>query len=111
MRPGRVELSSSMGRGLAASCTERRSQGCPARPIRLVNPHSAGGGNDMIARPIAATSAEPLSLAVVGEKWPGAKAIIGVDHFAKTAPAATHSLSRQAVRWTVVAKAETIAAE
>ncbi len=63
-----------------------KAQAYPAKPIRLVIPYSPGGGNDVIARPIAAKLAERLGQAVVVENKPGAQAIIGVEYVAKSAP-------------------------
>src|SRR4026209_905279 len=62
------------------------AQAWPARPIRLVIPYSAGGGNDEIARPVAIRWAEKLGQSVVVENKPGAQAIIGMELVAKSPP-------------------------
>src|SRR6185503_3752536 len=63
-----------------------RAQAWPARPIRLVIPYSAGGGNDVIARPVAIRLSEKLGQSVVVENKPGAQAIIGMELVAKSPP-------------------------
>ena len=72
--------------GLAGTSPEAQAQPYPAKPIRLIIPYSPGGGNDVIARPIAAKLGERLGQAVVVENKPGAQAIIGVEFVAKAAP-------------------------
>ena len=63
-----------------------RAQAWPARPIRLVIPYSAGGGNDVIARPVAIRLSEKLGQSVVVENKPGAQAMIGMELVAKSPP-------------------------
>ena len=97
MRFGRVAVASSvlglslavLGSavlGSAVLCSAALAQSYPARPIRLIIPYSPGGGNDVIARPIAAKLAERLGQPVIVENKPGAQAIIGVEYVAKAAP-------------------------
>lgn len=73
---------------VALACTSREAaaQAYPSKPIRLIIPYSPGGGNDVIARPIAAKLGERLGQAVVVENKPGAQAIIGVEFVAKAVP-------------------------
>ena len=56
----------------------------PARPIRLVSPFAAGGGNDMISRAMAQALGRNLGQGVVVDNRPGANTIIGMDLVAKS---------------------------
>jgi len=58
----------------------------PERPIRLVIPFSAGGPNDLIARPLTDKMSESLGQPFVIENKAGANGIIGVTFVAKAAP-------------------------
>jgi len=58
----------------------------PDRPIRFVIPFSAGGPNDLIARPLTDKMSESLGQPFVIENKPGANGIIGVTFVAKAAP-------------------------
>ncbi len=56
----------------------------PRRPIRLVVPFPPGGGNDNVARPIAAKAAEILGQPIVIDNRPGAGTTMGADIVAKS---------------------------
>jgi tripartite-type tricarboxylate transporter receptor subunit TctC len=58
----------------------------PSRPIRIVVPYAAGGGNDIILRAIQPELLKGLGQPVVIENKPGAQGIIGVETAAKAAP-------------------------
>jgi tripartite-type tricarboxylate transporter receptor subunit TctC len=58
----------------------------PTRPIRMISPFPAGGGNDVLARVIGTKLAERLKGTVVIENRPGAGAVIGITALAKSAP-------------------------
>jgi tripartite-type tricarboxylate transporter receptor subunit TctC len=58
----------------------------PDRPIRLVIPFSAGGPNDLIARPLTDKMAESLGKPFVIENKAGANGMIGVTFVAKAPP-------------------------
>jgi len=62
------------------------SQAYPARPIMLVVPFAAGGGNDIVARVIAEKIGRTLGQQVVVENRPGAAGTIGTLQVAKSAP-------------------------
>ena len=84
---GRVELVSAMvafGGCLLASPV--LSQPYPIRPIMLVVPFAAGGGNDIVARVIAEKMGKTLGQQVVVENRPGAAGTIGTLQVAKSAP-------------------------
>jgi tripartite-type tricarboxylate transporter receptor subunit TctC len=65
---------------------QARAQSYPNRPIRMISPFPAGGGNDVLARVIANKLAERLKGTVVIENRPGAGAVIGITALAKSAP-------------------------
>jgi tripartite-type tricarboxylate transporter receptor subunit TctC len=58
----------------------------PNKPIRIIVGYSAGGGNDLIARVVAAKMSEGLGQPVVIENKPGAQSIIAAQYVAKAAP-------------------------
>jgi tripartite-type tricarboxylate transporter receptor subunit TctC len=62
------------------------AQTYPNRPIRLISPFPAGGGNDVLARIVAAKLADRLKGTVVVENRPGAGAVIGITATAKSPP-------------------------
>jgi tripartite-type tricarboxylate transporter receptor subunit TctC len=62
------------------------SQSYPTRPIMLVVPFAAGGGNDVVARVIAEKIGRTLGQQVVVENRPGAAGTIGTLQVAKSAP-------------------------
>ena len=67
------------------------SQAYPNRPIKLIVPSAAGGGNDFIARVVARKLEEAFKQSVVVENKPGASGIIATDFVAK-APADGYTL-------------------
>jgi len=69
---------------MVASAVSADAQQWPDKPIRLVIPYSAGGGNDVIARPVAIRLSERLGQSVVVENKPGAQALIGMEYVAKS---------------------------
>ena len=58
----------------------------PARPIRLLVPFAAGGGNDLLARVISQRLQTAWGQAVLVDNKPGAGGNIGADFVAKSAP-------------------------
>lgn len=58
----------------------------PAKPVRLVVPYPPGASGDLIARELAPRLAASLGGQFVVENRPGANAMIGVEHVAKSAP-------------------------
>ena len=55
------------------------------RPLHLIIPFAAGGGNDIVARVIAARLAELRGQPVLVENKPGAQGIIAVEYVQKSA--------------------------
>jgi tripartite-type tricarboxylate transporter receptor subunit TctC len=70
---------------LALQC-EVQAQNYPNRPIRLISPFPAGGGNDVLARVIGTKLAYRLGASIVIENRPGAGAVIGLTAVARSAP-------------------------
>ena len=58
----------------------------PARPITLIVPYPAGGGNDVIARLVAAKMSQNLGQPIVIENRGGAGSAIGTRDAARGAP-------------------------
>ena len=59
------------------------AQTYPARPIRLIVGYSPGGGNDLIARIVAAKLQEKLGQPVIVDNRPGAQSIVAAEAVAK----------------------------
>ena len=62
------------------------AQPYPSKPIRLVVGYSAGGGNDLIARIVAARLQEKLGQPIVIDNKPGAQSIVAAELVARAAP-------------------------
>jgi len=62
------------------------AQAWPNKPIRLVVGYSAGGGNDLIARIVAARLQEKLGQPIVVDNKPGAQSIVAAELVAKAQP-------------------------
>ena len=62
------------------------AQDYPARPITLIVPYPAGGGNDVLARLVAAKMSATLSQPIVIENRGGAGSTIGTRDVARAVP-------------------------
>lgn len=62
------------------------AQSYPAKPIRVINPYTAGGGVDAILRPMTQKMTESLGKQMVVENRPGANGMIGLELAAKSPP-------------------------
>ena len=58
----------------------------PSRPIKIIVPFSAGGGNDIVARLIGEEIRKALGQAVTVENQPGASTMIGTRSVIKSPP-------------------------
>lgn len=63
-----------------------QAQAFPTKPIRMVVPTSAGGGNDFITRTVAKKLEDMLGWTIVVENRPGASGIIATEFVARSAP-------------------------
>ena len=71
---------------IAAGAVPACAQEYPLRPIRFIVPHTAGGGNDILARVIAPRLSDTLGQQLVVDNRGGAGAMIGTALAAKAAP-------------------------
>jgi tripartite-type tricarboxylate transporter receptor subunit TctC len=62
------------------------AQPWPSKPIRLVVGYTPGGGNDLIARIVAARLQEKLGQPVLVDNKPGAQSIVAAELVARAAP-------------------------
>src|SRR4051812_49815133 len=72
--------------GLAATSQPTAAQTYPDRPITLVVPYPAGGGNDVLARLVAEKMAKALGQSIVIENRGGAGGTIATRQAAKSTP-------------------------
>ena len=71
---------------LAATSQPTAAQTYPDRPITLVVPYPAGGGNDVLARLVAEKMSKPLGQSIVVENRGGAGGTIATRQVAKSPP-------------------------
>jgi tripartite-type tricarboxylate transporter receptor subunit TctC len=71
---------------LSAGALAQPAANYPARPLTLVVPYPAGGGNDVIARLVAAKMSQNLGQPIVVENRAGAGSTIGTRDVARAAP-------------------------
>ena len=62
------------------------AQNYPSKPIRLIVPYAAGGGNDTLSRAIGQKLTQSLGQPLVVDNRPGSGGVIGADIVAKAAP-------------------------
>jgi len=58
----------------------------PSKPIRVISPFAAGGGNDVICRIVAARLTESFKQQVIVDNRAGANGIVGTEAAARAAP-------------------------
>src|SRR5579859_4706756 len=71
---------------LLAAALPAAAQDYPNKPIRIIIPYAAGGGNDIIVRVISPEMTKSLGQPLVIENKPGAQGIIAAQAAAKSAP-------------------------
>ena len=71
---------------LWVACASALAQSYPTRPVRIVSPFAAGGGNDAICRIMQPRLSENLKQPVVIENRSGANGIVGTEVAARSAP-------------------------
>jgi tripartite-type tricarboxylate transporter receptor subunit TctC len=67
-------------------CGPADAQPYPSKPIHLVVGYSPGGGNDLIARIVAARLQSKINQPVIVENKPGAQSIVAAELVSKAAP-------------------------
>src|SRR5918996_1422064 len=72
--------------GIAPSLGIAQAQDYPNRPITLVVPYAAGGGNDVMARIVGEKMSKTLGQQVVIDNRPGAGGALATRQVAKAAP-------------------------
>jgi tripartite-type tricarboxylate transporter receptor subunit TctC len=71
----------------AASAAQAYAQATyPNKPMRWIVPYAAGGGADVIARPIAIRLSEALGQSIVYDNRAGGGGLIGAEFVARSAP-------------------------
>ena len=74
------------GAAIAWPFAARAQADYPTRPITLIVPYAAGGGNDVLARSVAEPMSKTLGQPVVVENHGGAGGSLGTRQVAKSAP-------------------------
>lgn len=70
---------------VAAVAPAAAQQAYPSRPVRIISPFAAGGGNDILCRTVAAKLADSLKQQFIVENRTGANGIIGTEAIARAA--------------------------
>lgn len=83
--PGRTALLAVALFGAAGSAVAQPAA-FPVKPVRIIVPLAPGGGNDAIARLVAARFPERLGQAGIVDNRPGANGIVGTEIAARAAP-------------------------
>jgi tripartite-type tricarboxylate transporter receptor subunit TctC len=79
-------LAASLGIAPAQAQAQAQAQNYPNRPITLVVPYAAGGGNDVMARIVGEKMSKTLGQQVVIDNRPGAGGALATRQVAKAAP-------------------------
>src|SRR5207247_7015631 len=87
LAPGKSRMNR-IAAGLATSllATAALAQSYPAKPIRLIVPFAAGGGNDNVARLVGKHLSESLGQPLVIDNRPGAGGALGAEVAARAVP-------------------------
>ena len=81
-----ITFFTAMVSALAATLVPAATQDYPHRPITLIVPYSAGGGNDLMARTAAEKMSKTLGQQIVIENRGGAGGSIATRQIARSAP-------------------------
>ena len=71
---------------VAGASAFANAQAYPTKPIRMVVPYPAGGGGDLLARPLAQSLGEALGQQVIVENRGGAGGNLGMEFVARSPP-------------------------
>ena len=85
MQPRMIIVLTALSAAVAAAQTHAQAN-YPTKPMRWVVPYTAGGGADLIARPIAQRLSEALGQPIVYDNRGGAGGLIAAEYVAKSAP-------------------------
>jgi tripartite-type tricarboxylate transporter receptor subunit TctC len=85
-RAHEVLLAATLTAGFATQGASAFAQDYPSRPITLIVPYAAGGGNDLMARTAAERMSRTLGQQIVIENRGGAGGSIATRQIAKAAP-------------------------
>ncbi len=75
-----------LGVAIAMAGTLAMAQAYPSKPVRIIVPFPAGGGNDVTARLVGAKLTETLGQQFLVENRPGAGGTIGIEAAARSSP-------------------------
>jgi tripartite-type tricarboxylate transporter receptor subunit TctC len=82
----KLSLTAAVLLAVSTLLTDAAAQDYPSRPITLVVPYAAGGGNDVMARTVAEKMSKTLGQNVVVENRGGAGGSIATRQVARAAP-------------------------
>jgi len=85
-KPGWIAWVFAGAAALAAGGAAAQTGAYPGRTVRMIVPWPAGGGTDMLARPIAQKLSDRLGQSVVVDNRGGASGIVGSEVAAKAVP-------------------------
>ena len=86
MKIGAARLLAAIAATALSAAALAQAPAYPTRPLTLVVPYPAGGGNDVIARLVAAKMSQNLGQPIVIENRAGAGSTIGTRDVARAAP-------------------------
>jgi tripartite-type tricarboxylate transporter receptor subunit TctC len=87
---GAAWAGASIGGGWPRAARAQAGAAWPAKPVRIVSPYPAGGGNDAVARVLAAKLSDLWNQRVYVENKPGANNRIATQELARAAPDGYH---------------------
>ncbi|MBI2960181.1 MAG: tripartite tricarboxylate transporter substrate binding protein [Betaproteobacteria bacterium] len=81
-----VSVSITVAGGVSAQAQVSGPKGYPSKPVRLIVPYAAGGGNDVLGRNVSQKLQERMGQPWIVENRVGGGGNIGTDAVAKSAP-------------------------